>query len=104
MDRDRDRDAILLSVNHGDCAGLGVDDIDLVANRIHRKVCWIGANLQSPILAEIDEIEHGYGVGAAVTDVGKLAIAVGDVRKPASAAARGEEKERANSCSHRPRK
>ena len=83
MDWDGCDDAVAFRIDHGDCAGLGVDDVDLVANRVGGEIGGVDANLQGPVLAEVDEVEYGDGVGAAVADVGVLPVAVGNVRETA---------------------
>ena len=59
MDRDGGNDAVGLRVDHGDRAGLRVDDVNLVSNGISGKVGGVVADLQGPVLAEVHEIEHG---------------------------------------------
>jgi hypothetical protein len=51
----------------------------------------VDAYLQGPVLAEIHEIKHGDGVGAAVADVGVLPIADRNVGEAAPVAARDAE-------------
>ena len=87
MDCDGRGDAIRLRVNNGDCARLGVDDVDLVSNRVSNQVDGIGADLQGPVLAEVYEVQNGHGVGTAVTDVGVLPVSAGNIRKAAPTAA-----------------
>lgn len=84
VDLDRGGDTVGLRVDHGDRAGLCVDDVNLIPKRVYRQVGRVGSNLQSPVLTEIDKIKHSDGVGAAIADVGELPVAVGDVGKAAS--------------------
>src|SRR6266478_4179540 len=81
-------DAVVLGVDHGDGAGLGVDDVDLVANRVYGQICRVDADLQGAVLAEVDEIEHRDGVGAAVADVSELAVSGRHVGEAAPTAPR----------------
>src|SRR5271155_4896449 len=101
VDRDRSGDAVGLRVDHGDRAGLSVDNVNLIAKWVYRQVGRVGSNLQSPVQAEIDEVKHGDGVGAAVADVGELPVAIGDVGKAVPATARYAEEERADSGGNR---
>ena len=78
---------------------MGVDDVDLVPNWIDGQVGRVGADLQGPILPEVDQVEYGDGVGPAVADVGVLPIAVGYVREAAPTAARSAEEECTDNCS-----
>ena len=94
MHGDGSRDAIGLRINYRDCAGLRVDDVDLVTNGIGGQIGGIGPDLKSMILPQIDEVEHRDGVGSAVADVGELAVAVWNVGKAAPPAARGAQNER----------
>lgn len=96
MNADRGDDAIGIRVDHRDCAGLSIGDVDLIANWIHGQTTWIGAHLKGSVLTQIDEIKHRDGVGAAVADVGVLAISGGNVREAAAAATRDAEQE--NGC------
>ena len=65
----------------------GVDDVDLVADGFDGEAGGVGADLEGAVLAEIDEVEDGDGVGGAVGDVGELAVAGGDVGEVAATAA-----------------
>ena len=96
-------DAIGLCVDHRDSAGLVVDDVDFVADGICDKIGRIYANLERPVLTQIDKIKHRNGVGAPIADVGELAIAVGNVGKAAPVTARDAKQERADSGSNRSR-
>src|ERR1700751_5869616 len=86
VDGDNCDDTVILRINHGDCARLGVDHVDFVASGIRCQIGRLDADLQGSVLAEINEIEYGDRVGAAVADVGELPIACGYVGKDASAA------------------
>jgi hypothetical protein len=97
VDRDGGRDPITLSIDYGDRAGLRIDDVDLIADRVHSHVSGIGANLQGAVLTEIHKIEHGDRIGAAVADVGELPIAFRDIGKAAPTAAREAKEETAES-------
>lgn len=90
MDGDGSDHAIFFGINYRDRAGLSVDDVDFVAFRIDGKAGWIGADLKGAVLAKVDEVENADCVGCAVTDVGKLSIAGGDLGKLVAMAA-GEE-------------
>ena len=46
------------------------------------------------VLAKIHQIEHRNGVGGAVTDIGILAVTIGNVREAAAVAARAGKEER----------
>ena len=95
---------VVLPINDGNCAGLRVDRIDLIANRIRDHIGRVYANLQSPILTEINKIEHRNRVGPAIADVGELAIAVRNVRKTVLSTTRDAQQERAESGGNRSRK
>jgi hypothetical protein len=88
VNRESCGDAVAFRVNYGNCTGLTVDDVDLITNRVGGEMSRIGADLQGAVLAEIDEVEHGDGVGAAVADVGVLPIADRNVGEAAPVAAR----------------
>lgn len=100
MDWDGRDDTIRLRVNYRDCARLGVDDVNLVANRIRNHVRRISADLQCPVLSEVDEVQNGHGVGTAVADVGVLPVSARDIGEAVPATARNPEEDRADNCSY----
>ena len=79
VDGDGGDDAVGGGVDDGDGAvaggGAGVDDVDLVADGIDGEAGGVDADLEGAVLAEVDEVEDGDGVGGAVGDVGELAVA-----------------------------
>jgi len=87
VDADGGDDAVGGGVDDGDGAGLGVDDVDLVADRVGGDAGGAEAYLEGAVLAEIDDVEDGDGVGGSVGDVGEFAITGGDVGEVAAAAA-----------------
>ena len=87
VDSDGGSDAVVFGVDDGDCAGLGVDGVNLVALRVYGYAGGVGANFEGAVLAKIDEVEDGDGAGGSVGDVGELAVAGGDVGEVAATAA-----------------
>src|SRR5271170_157499 len=87
-------DLVSLRVDHGDCAGLSIDDVNLIPRRVCCQVGGVRADLQGPVLAEVDKIKDRDSVGTPVANVGKLPEAIGDVRKTAPSATRYGEEER----------
>src|SRR5438309_9442337 len=100
VDRDDCHDPIVLRINHGDWARLGIDDVDFVAKGIGGQIRRLDSDLKGPVLAEINEVEDRDRVGAAVADVGELSITCGYVWETAAAAAREPQKGRADDCSY----
>lgn len=94
MHGDSGGDPIGTGVDHRDGAGLAISDIDLVAQRVYRQADWIRADLKSPVLTQIDEIEDAHSIRAAIADVGELPVAIGNVGKAAAAAASNADQER----------
>jgi len=72
-------------------AGLGVDGVDLVAAWVGGDAGRVLADLEGAVLTQVDEVEHGDGVGAAVGDVGELAVAFGHGGEAVAGAAGGGE-------------
>ena len=97
VNRNSSSNPVRLRVDHGHCTGLRVDDVYFVANRVRRKVSRIDANLESPVLAKVDEIEHRNSVRASVADIGVLPVTVRNIRKATTAASREDEERRGDS-------
>ena len=95
MDADGGGEGVGCGVDDGDGAGLGIDDIDLVATRIDGEPGGIVADPEGAVRAQVDEIEDGDGVGAAIGDVGELAVSGGDIGESCAAAAGAGHEERA---------
>jgi len=86
VDGDGGDDPVGAGVDYGDGAGLGVDDIDLVAEGVYGDAGGIEAHLKGAVLAEIDEVEDRDCVGGAVGDVGVFPVTGGDVGELIAAA------------------
>ena len=83
-------DLIRAGIDDGDGAvavgGAGVDYVDLVLDGVDGHAGGVCADLEGAVGAEVDEVQNGDGVGAAVRDVGELAVAGGDVGEVGAAA------------------
>jgi hypothetical protein len=101
MDRDSSSYAVSLRVDNRNRTGLRIDRVDLIAHRIRDQFGRVCANLQSPILTKIDQIENSNRVGAAIADVGELAIAIRNVRETVLSTTRDAQQERANNGGNR---
>ena len=102
MNRNCSDDAIGLRIDDRNCARLSVDDVDFIAEPVCDQIGRISTDLQRPILTQVDKIKHRNGIGASVADIGELAIAVGNVRKAATVAARDAKQKRADGYSRWP--
>ncbi len=94
VDRNCGSNAVGLRIDHRDGARLRVDDINLIANGFAASSLGWCQPAES-VLPQIDQIEHSDSVRAAIADIGELPVAIGNIRKAASTAARDAEEERA---------
>ena len=88
VDRDGSHDSVGLCIDHRDCAGLSVDDINFIAYWVWCQLGGICANLQGSILTKVNQIKHGDSVRAAVANVCELSVAIRDVGKAVSSTTR----------------
>ncbi len=74
LDANRRSDGVGLRIDHRDGAAAGIHHVHFVPVRIDRQPGRAGADRDHPVLAHVHQVEHGYGIAAAITDVGVFAI------------------------------
>ena len=67
-------DGVGLRIDHGDGTAAGIHHIHFIPARVHRQPGRAGADRDHAVLAHVHQVEHGYGIAAAIADVGVLAI------------------------------
>ena len=65
---------IVRGVDDGDGVGAGVDGINLVADGVDGEAGGLAADLEDPVLAQVNEIKDGNGARLAVGNVCELTV------------------------------